>query len=822
MLQNFIPTTTATLTWLVSGFLGIFVSPNLIAQTSGTDLFFWDPEKISEARRDLFTRANGSVLFEIPVPGNPIQYHIRAHSLITRRSEDSEEKKAFQSFRGTDSLGNTVYGYFYKDRLSFSYYHHGRLYSISPGEKEGLYVRTSMSTEAEGVIECGTLDIPQVKVRAGGNSIPCQTQNFTTLTFDLHLACTGEWGKYYNNNKSSAIIALLDHGMMLNAFYGGEMGIQFNLITDDNTTYTDPDTDPFDPDNTRISRADQARFFFNENVPDDTYDIGHVMHRRAGTGLSASGVAYLHAVCNGEYRGGGWTGTTVPDNESFTFLVFGHEIGHQLGANHSFYGNAGNCSEPNRSAKNGFEPGSGSSFMSYAGQCGGHNLDGPPSQTFYFNTHSINEILNYLNTSGCGTKSGSGSRLSVQMPSDFSVPLHTAFDLTATGEGAFNYNWEQYDTDGKSNHSDPMEAGMYTGTPMYRSYDPSSTGYHRSFPSKNAQHKGVSRGEVYADVPRDITLRLTTRAGGAVQCDEMTVTVRDAPPLQILEPLGGDLIELSRPSVRSSHLMTVRWETGDTENHGFPTVDILFSTDGGATFSLVAEGVTNDGEHEVQPPAETNQARLKIVLSDGTDRMAIYHESPENFTVAFSILPIQIAAFTGRELEDYHQLSWTLHNTGEIVRSVQLEYGYDGIGFRGIPLNGYEVLNATATWSDTYDSRFIQGAQTYYRLAVVNINGHTTYSPVIRLNKTTGNKEFWSLFPNPAHQEVRLDFDTYLHPEATITLYSINGQKMMVKAAGNQAKSHTLPLSYPEGLYIVEVNNGGDFHRKKLVIASGE
>lgn len=805
---------------LISFILILIFTLEMGAQNENGQTFYWENEYILNTRQDLFTRSQASTLLEIPVPGNPVRYNIHPRSFVRIISDEPEANEAIQSFSGRDNLGNPVYGYYLHDQLHLSYYQNGRLFVVSPVEKEvNMYFISSVAPASDGSMECAVLEVPGIKTRAGGNSVSCQNQNYSRWTFDLFVVCTGEWGNFYKKNKTSARKAIMNHVNVLNAFYTGEMNISFNLIMKDEYIYVNSSTDPFDPTGS-VSRADQARRFFRDSI-DTPFDIGHVMHKRSSTGNSASGIAYVRGLCNGDYKGGGWTGTSDPTDVNFTFNVFGHEIGHQLGADHSFYGSAGNCGD-NRSERNGFEPGSGSSFMSYYGQCGSHNLDGPPTKYFYFNTHSYNQILQFINAQNCGNRMGSSSNLSVQIPGDFSIPLNTAFDLTATSSGSYRFIWEQYDTDNSSSHSSPLDGGKYASTPMYRSYDFSNSGNHRSFPSKEVQRTSPNRGEVYATIARDITLRLTTRSGGNIRCDEMTVTVRNDPALRIQQPSQGEVVDIAEsPTRATSEFMTVIWETGDTENNGFPTIDILYSTDGGGTYPhLLADDVPNDGEQAVRPPEiETDQARLKILLSDGSDRMAVYHENRGNFSVLFSPLPIEISDFTGRNQDNAHVLSWKLNNTGEYVRSVNLEYSYDGIFFHSVLLDGFEVLNSESSWTGNYVSHYNQDPKTYYRLVIEDVTEHKTYSAVISLKNEVNYEQFLTISPNPARHEVRLIFESYLRPQARITLWSINGRKMYKIKAALRTRSMTLPLNYPNGLYIVEVNNGGDVYREKVLIS---
>src|SRR5690606_26184841 len=84
--------------------------------------------------------------------------------------------------------------------------------------------------------------------------------------------------------------------------------------------------------------------------------------------------------------------------------VLTHELGHQLGASHTW----SNCPPVNstqRSGNTAYEPGSGSSIMSYIGTCGDQNLRYIPGP-FYFHTGSLQQMLRYIEIgpgSSCGT-----------------------------------------------------------------------------------------------------------------------------------------------------------------------------------------------------------------------------------------------------------------------------------------------------------------------------------------------------------------------------------------------------------------------------------
>src|SRR5690606_33589382 len=137
--------------------------------------------------------------------------------------------------------------------------------------------------------------------------------------------------------------------------------------------------------------------------------------------------------------------------------------------------------------------------------------------------------------------------------------------------------------------------------PLFRSRSPSLEPS-RTFPSLTAILNGSpALGEQLPGLGRIMDFRVTARdnrpGGGATNSDDMFLTVSaQAGPFRVTAP---------NTSVSWSGTRTVTWDVAGTDLPPVSTtsVDILLSTDGGNSFSVVlASGTPNDGSETVTLP----------------------------------------------------------------------------------------------------------------------------------------------------------------------------------------------------------------------------
>jgi len=287
-------------------------------------------------------------------------------------------------------------------------------------------------------------------------------------------------------------------------------------------------------------------------------------------------------------------------------------MGHQFGATHT------HNNDCNRSIASAFEPGSGSTIMSYAGICFPtiQNNSDP-----YFHGYSIQQINSTItNTSNtCASISITNNNPpQANAGRDLFLPIGTPFELVGSGTDpdnqALTFCWEQMDNEFTVM---PPEATATEG-PSFRSFAPTDTP-NRYIPAlEHLLNNESPEWEVLPMVSRSMEFRLTVRdnyaEGGCTDYDEKELQfIDDAGPFKVSIP--------SAPIFyASSSSQTVRWEVANTDKApiNVSKVNILLSIDGGNTYPIsLVENVANDGAQEVQfPDIVTDQARIKIQSVD--------------------------------------------------------------------------------------------------------------------------------------------------------------------------------------------------------------
>jgi hypothetical protein len=409
---------------------------------------------------------------------------------------------------------------------------------------------------------------------------------------------------------AQALAAIVTSINRVDGVFEKELAISLNIVANNNlVVFTNPNTDPFTANDDGSALLDESQSVITQNIGTANFDIGHTFSTGAG------GIAQLESAC-GFSKARGVTGSSSPVGDPYDIDYVAHEMGHQVGANHTFNAVTSSCSG-NRSENTAVEPGSGVTIMSYAGLCSSNDL--ASNSLPFFHAISMDEI-NTFTTSGNGASCASITATGNTAPvvnagNDFVIPVSTSFLLTGAATDAngdvLTYSWEQMDTGPAGSWNTPSG-----NAPLFRSFAPqiSST---RHFPRLTDQVRNTSTiGERLPTYSRDLNFRLTARdnraGGGGVCFDEAVVTAdENSGPFVVNFPSAPGI------SWEAGTLHTVSWDVANTNIApvNCANVSIQLSLDSGYTFPVtILASTPNDGSEQITIPANiTTRARIRVM-----------------------------------------------------------------------------------------------------------------------------------------------------------------------------------------------------------------
>lgn len=451
----------------------------------------------------------------------------------------------------------------------------------------------------------------------------------TLRTYRLALAATAEFTQTYGDGTAGGALGVLTTTInAVNAIYERDLAIHLNLVANEaSIIFTNSATDGYTSDDINSMLA-QNQTVLDQRIGPANYDLGmvldgHVYNFQPGKFIF-QGAAQFQSTCGNGQKGKAATIFRSTDPTSITAAyVVAHEMGHLLGALHSFNGTLEDCG-PSRFAVNAYEPGSGSTIMGYRGGvlpngtyfplCGSEELF---SNDTYFHTASIDQIANYTSFSqgsACGIQTNTGnSPPQVDAGADYTIPANTPFTLTASGNDAdadaLTFCWEEFDL-GAAGPPDTDNGDR----PIFRSFAPVSIPA-RTFPQLSDILSGNSTfGESLPTTTRTMNFRITVRdnhaGGGGVNTAAMHVNVNSGSgPFAVTQPASG-------ASWPAGSTQTVNWNVANTSSApvNCASVRVLLSIDGGHSFPFtLADVAPNNGAATINVPnTPTSSARVKV------------------------------------------------------------------------------------------------------------------------------------------------------------------------------------------------------------------
>lgn len=496
--------------------------------------------------------------------------------------------------------------------------------------------------------ECSTVQenavIQSTSKSLGNNTIQSSAGQLKTMR--LALSCNAEYSNYFGATSAvqvGSVLAAFNATMTrCNGVYENDLGVHMNLVASTTNviyynTFTDPYSTTLSTWNTSLQRALNTTLTgvgTSLAANNAAYDIGHMFGKSGGGGNAGC----IGCICvdglelgTGGTKGRGITspGNGIPQGDSFDIDYVVHEMGHQMGANHTF-------SHANEGSGVNKEVGSGVTIMGYAGIT---NYDVAANSIDIFHQASIEQIQNNLAGRTCiisTSLASTNATPAVQSIGNFTIPISTPFVLTGVATDAnetdvLTYCWEQNDNGGTLTGANSSASETKITGPNFLTWYPTASPS-RFFPklesvianSTTTSESGGSAGmlsEALSSVARTLNFRLTVRDN---------VPYRSTAPLKIgqtnytdtavnVTSTAGPFL-VNSPNAAVSWVVgstqTVTWSVAGTTSNGVnsPFVDIYLSTDGGFNYPIqLASKVPNNGSSLVTIPNNVGSSNRIMV-----------------------------------------------------------------------------------------------------------------------------------------------------------------------------------------------------------------
>jgi hypothetical protein len=580
------------------------------------------------------------------------------------------------------------------------------VYAVFKTHREKGKLPWACSTEDKNFFSSWISDIPDADIP---NAADVSLSNVGQIkTMRLAQSCNGEYANFFGATSASQVsLVLAAFNATLtrsNGVYEKDLAVHLNLIAATTSViYYDPATDPY---TTLSAWNGQLQAALTANVGEANYDIGHMFGASGGGGNAGC----IGCVCVDGQKGSGITspadGIPMGDNFDIDYVV--HEMGHQMGANHTFSMSLEGTGQNK-------EVGSGITIMGYAGITA---QDVAPHSIDTFHETSIQQIQANLANKTCPvTTVMTANHAPVVSPlSNYTIPITTPFALTGSATDPDNdsltYQWEQNDNATTSGTNSVASPTKLTG-PNWLSFVP-VTSPTRTFPRLSTILAGLAvtpvlpggdaatNIEALSSVSRTLNFRLTVRdrhayvAGstiGQTQFADTTVTVvNTAGPFDVA-PVG---------TWQTGTQQTVTWSVANTNLPPISTtnVNILLSTDGGQTFpTVLASNTANDGSEQITVPNTlTTTARVKIEAVGNI----FFDINNADFTIAAPAAPS--GSVSGRVIDangrGISRATLTIHNTTNNQDRTAVTNAFGYFLFAEVPLGSSYVLTVSRKGSN--------------------------------------------------------------------------------------------------------------------------
>lgn len=172
-------------------------------------------------------------------------------------------------------------------------------------------------------------------------------------------------------------------------------------------------------------------------------------------------------------------------------------------------------------------------------------------------------------------------------------------------------------------------------------------------------------------------------------------------------------------------------------------------------------------------------------------------------------MPVNLLEFQGSVKHGKVELNWRTTSEAEFSHFV-IERSKDGVAFEqigSVPGKGNTGVN---DYVHT-DSDILQIA--YYRLKLVDKDGKSVYSGIVRIKALRGIIAGIKAYPNPVSDHVTLQVELEHSSPIQVSIEALSGKRVLTKQGSFPEGTSVIPISmngYAKGFYILRIQTGNE------------
>lgn len=698
-------------------------------------------------------------------------------------------------------------------------------------------------------------------------------------TYRLALSVTGEYTQHFGS-VTGALQQINITLTRVNGILEKDLAVNLKMINNISLIYEDPNTDPYSDSSLMDIWNIELQRTLTAVVGENNYDIGHLFGGNGGGGnagcigcICVSPLMDQNGIPTSLGKGSGITSPSNnnPSGDHFDIDYVAHEMGHQLGANHTF-----SCWLENKGVN--IEPGSGSTIMGYAGIT---SANVQLSSDAYFHSASIQQINRNLQRKICGTINQIPNHPPVVNvgPSSVTIPIGTRFYLDAEGTtdpdgDELTFCWEQIDNARKNVIR--VDSSQRSG-PIFRSFIPTSS-TRRYFPALTTDSYSPNTWETVSNVKRVLNFTVTVRDNNLNKPQTKIVTKE-----VMVSDSGGPFIATFPTAdyiAKKGSSIKVAWNVANTTAQPFNTqyVNISLVTDEGQTITPLADHIPNSGNATVDLPVDLVAKKAKLMIEASNN---IYFALTEYFSIGYesevickkympNFSPIPIPDGNGDHLNsDFATMGIIIPENENYDELINLQVSVDidhpnindlyivlqdpGPDYKSTVLwnhsceyysdlkvtfddNGAAVNCSSPTtgtikprnaihslYKKKYSGEWLLGVADHYANDVGTLNSFSLNLCSLNYKQLQTDENFsetstFKVFPNPSEGVFTIDLGVIQFRGNTshVKVYNLAGSLLFSKVEKNKLFSIDL-TNYPAGIYTINITGNGNSISKNVI-----